>query len=238
MTSPDWWGSYPLPHPALGSTHVRMNFVTSADGAATLDGRSGGLGGSSDRELMRVLRTLADVVLVGAGTVRAEGYGGLNLPQQHLERRAALGLEAPPCIAVVSRALDLTPDMSVFEKSEMRPLVFTHENASSDKLNALSSVADVVACGAESVDLRLVLQELAARGLARVLCEGGPSLFGSLLEADLVDEVCLTVSPLFVAGEGGRIAHSATLNPRPHRLRVASLLQDDESFVFLRYARG
>lgn len=235
MTSPDWWGSYPLPHPAPGSTHVRMNFVTSADGAATLDGRSGGLGGSSDRELMRVLRTLADVMLVGAGTVRAEGYGGLNLPQQHLERRAALGFAAPPRIAVVSRALDLTPDMSVFHKSEMRPLVFTCEGAPSHKRDALSSVADVIACGSGGVDLQLLMQELAARGLSRVLCEGGPTLFGSLLEDDLVDEVCLTVSPLFTAGASGRIAHSATAAPR--RFGAPNVVQDDEGFVFLRYAR-
>ncbi len=235
MIDPDWWNAYPLPEPTGGDAHVRMNFVTSADGAATLDGQSGQLGGSTDRELMRVMRTLADVVLVGAGTVRAEGYGGLNLPQHYLERRAALGFGDPPRIAVVTGSLDLTPDMSVFRKSEMRPLVFTHDAAPDDKRDALANVADVVSCGAEEVDLRLVTQELATRSLPRVLCEGGPQLFGSLLETDLVDEVCLTVSPMFVAGEERRISHSVTAQPR--KFTVASLKQDDENFVFLRYAR-
>src|SRR5690606_7592518 len=112
---------YPLP--GSERPHVRMNFVSSADGAVTIDGRSGGLGGANDRKLMRVLRTLCDVVLVGAGTVRAEGYGGLNLPDEYSERRVDLGLSRVPRMAVVSGSLDLDPGMSVFTKTEERPLI-------------------------------------------------------------------------------------------------------------------
>lgn len=230
----DWWSAYPLP--AAGVRHVRMNFVTSADGAVTIDGRSGALGGAHDRELMRVLRSLCDAVLVGAGTVRAEGYGGLGLSADLRERRVALGLTAVPRMVIASGSLDLTPDMSVFAKAEERPIVITRRGASAERLEALRDVAEVVEFGDREVDLGAAFDWLASQGLARVLCEGGPGLFGSLLAAELVDEVCLTVSPLFVAGEAPRIAHS--LEAHPTRFRVASVLSDDESFVFLRYERA
>lgn len=230
----DWWNAYPPPQPAPGTSHVRVNFISSADGSVTLDGRSGGLGGPADRELMRVLRTLSDVVLVGAGTVRAEGYGGLNLPTAFVEQRAALGLSPTPRIAIVSGSLDLTPDMSIFTKAEERPLIITHAASPAARREALSEVADVLVCGSTAVDLTQALTQLASFGLSRVLCEGGPTLFGSLLDANLVDEVCLTVSPMFVAGPGARIAHSVTAHPR--KFGIASMLTEDD-FLFLRYAR-
>lgn len=238
VTSPttlDWEQAYPVPRSAPGASHLRVNFISSADGSVTLDGRSGGLGGPADRELMRVLRSLSDVVLVGAGTVRAEGYGGLNLPTAHTRRRAELGFSSAPRIAVVSGSLDLTPDMSVFTKAEVRPLVITHDASPHANREALSKVADVLVCGSTTVDFTEALSQLRELGLSRVLCEGGPTLFGSLIGADLVDEVCLTISPTFVAGGGSRIAHSMEAYPR--RFRVASLFQDDD-FVFLRYARS
>lgn len=235
----DWWDAYPLPQPKQGTAHVRVNFISSADGSVTLDGRSGGLGGPSDRELMKVLRTLSDVVLVGAGTVRSEGYGGLNLPPELVRWRASLGLTPAPRIAVVSGSLDLSPDASVFTKAEVRPFVITHAGSPLEKRVALSEVADVLVCGStqgesSKIDFADALTQLASLGLTRVLCEGGPALFGTLLEADLVDEVCLTISPMFVAGSGTRIAHSAIAHPLKYRL--ASVLKD-EDFLFLRYAR-
>lgn len=231
----DWWSAYPLPQPNAGS-HVRVNFVSSADGAATTKGRSGGLGGENDRALMKVLRTLSDVVMVGAGTVRSEGYGGLSLPDSLLQRRQKLGLSELPRIAIVSRSLDLSPEMSVFTKAENRPLVITQASAPHARREQLEGVADVLLCGDTDVDFRDALKQLAALGLSRVLCEGGPHLFGSLLEADLADEVCLTISPLFVAGTEPRISHSAAAHPR--KFQVASLISDDADFVFLRYARS
>ncbi|MFC5337321.1 pyrimidine reductase family protein [Leucobacter denitrificans] len=236
----DWWSAYPLPE--SGEPHVRMNFVSSADGAVTIDGRSGGLGGHHDRELMKVLRTLCDVVLVGAGTVRAEGYGGLNLPEEYADRRESLGLSRVPRMAIVSGSLDLTPDMSVFTKAESRPIVFARTDAPAGQRELLEQVADVVMCsegpldGEDAIDLGEVIHHLGDLGLGRILSEGGPTLFGSLLEVDLVDEVCLTVSPHFVSGQAPRIAHSSVESPRD--FRVASLLSDDESFVFLRYERA
>lgn len=230
----DWWGAYPPPQPTPGNSHVRVNFISSADGSVTLDGRSGGLGGPADRALMRVLRTLSDVVLVGAGTVRSEGYGGLNLPPEYVSRRTELGLSPAPRIAIVSGALNLDPAMSVFTKAETRPLVITHAGSPASRREALSEVADVLVCGSTTINLTEALTKLREHGLSRVLCEGGPTLFGELLEADLVDEVCLTIAPMFVAGLGARIAHSPATHP--HRYSVASMLTDDD-FLFLRYAR-
>lgn len=232
----DWWSAYPLPEVTSGRTHVRMNFVSSADGAVTIDGRSKGLGGENDRALMGVLRSLCDVVLVGAGTVRAEGYGGVNLPDELLDRREAFGLHRVPRIAIVSGSLDLDPEMSVFTKAEVRPLVITHAAAPQLKREALGKVADVLVCGEGDVRLDVAAEQLAGLGLHRVLCEGGPTLFGTLLEADLVDEVCLSISPQFVAGPAPRIAHSNWAHPRD--FRVESVLADDDSFVFLRYFRS
>jgi len=198
--------------------HVRMNFVSSADGAVTLGGRSGTLGGDTDRRLMQVLRSQCDVVLIGAGTVRAEGYAQVR-----------------PRLAVVSARLELSPDDEVFADAAERPMVITSAASPAGRREALDAVADVLVCGQTSVDLALAVRELAARGMPRILCEGGPHLFGSLLDADVVDELCLTISPRLVGGLAGRIAQGADETDRPFGLRT--VLHDDEGYVFLRYSR-
>lgn len=197
---------------------VRMNFVSSADGAVTLDGRSGTLGGDTDRRLMQVLREMTDLVLIGAGTVRAEGYADVR-----------------PRLAVVSARLELSPDDEVFAEAATRPLVVTSEASPAGRRAALGAVADVLVCGQTAVDLPAMVREFAARGMPQILCEGGPHLFGSLLDADAVDELCVTVSPRLVGGAAGRIAQGAAEADRPFALR--SVLNDDEGFVFLRYGR-
>ncbi|WP_242497716.1 pyrimidine reductase family protein [Microbacterium protaetiae] len=197
---------------------VRLNFVSSADGAVTLRGRSGTLGGDTDRRLMQVLRELADVVLIGAGTVRAEGYAGVA-----------------PRVAIVSARLELSPDDAVFAGAAARPLVVTSAASPPSRRAALAGVADVLVCGQESVELPAMVRELAGRGMPQILCEGGPHLFGSLLDADLADELCLTASPRLVGGVAGRITQGAAEVDRGFALR--GVRHDDEGFVFLRYAR-
>lgn len=216
------------------TTRVRMNFVQSADGAATLDGRSGPLGGDTDRAVMRVLRAMADVVVVGAGTVRVEEYGGLGGGEQDAAWRRAHGLSDAPRPVVVSRSLRLDPAQPFFAKAQARPFVVTCAASPAEQRNALADVADVLVCGDEGVDLGDALGALADRGLTQVLCEGGPHLFGKLLDAGLVDEVCVTVAPRFVGGLAGRIAQGADEQDR--RFRLAGSFTDDEGFVFLRYA--
>jgi riboflavin-specific deaminase-like protein len=214
---------------------VRMNFVMSLDGAVTVDGRSGGLGDPSDRLAMQVLRALADVVLVGAGTVRAEGYGGMQVDDEDAAWRRSHGLASQPRIAVVSSRLDLTPEHPFFARATERPIVVTHEAAPADRRDALAEVADVIACGHDAVDVGVMVHALAERGMPQVLCEGGPHLFGALVEADCVDELCLSLSPMIVGGDAGRMVRGASELRRRMRLVHAIPAGD---LLLLRYARA
>jgi riboflavin biosynthesis pyrimidine reductase len=216
----------------VGSPWVRVNFVSSVDGAATVDGKSGGLGGDADHRVFDILRTLCDVVLVAAGTVRTEGYGAMILDAASVEARVAAGLKPHPTFAIVSGSLDLDPSSDVFAKAPVRPLVFTSESAPPNP--ALAKVADIVATGSAAVDPAALVSALAERGLTRIHCEGGPSLFGSLLAADVVDELCVTVSPLLVGGDSGRIVRGDV--PDPRAMSLVGILRSDDT-VLLRYVR-
>lgn len=214
---------------------VRMNFVASLDGAVTIDGRSGGLGDAADRLAMGVMRTLADVVLVGAGTVRVEGYGGVRLRGENVAWRREHGLADQPRLAVVSSALELQAQHPFFAEAVARPLVVTHAASDAERRRELAEVADVLVCGETEVDLRAAVGALGDAGLPQVLCEGGPHLFGSLLEADRVDELCLSLSPTIVGGDAGRIVRGATELDRPMRLVHAIPAGD---LLLLRYERA
>lgn len=213
--------------------HVRLNFVTSPDGAATVAGLSAGLQTPGDNRLFALLRDLADVVLVGAGTIRDEGYGALRPGAGRRERRRALGRAEVPVLGVVSGRLDLDPGAEMFAKAPVRPVVVTHGNAERGRREALAEVADVVVAGADQVDLPAAMAALADRGLRRILCEGGPALFGSLLAAGSVDELCLTVTPRLV-GEGPRRIVAGPPIPAPVPVHLAGLLEEDGA-LFCRY---
>jgi riboflavin biosynthesis pyrimidine reductase len=217
-----------------GGPFCRVNMITSLDGAATLHGRSGTLGDHEDQRLLSVLRSHADVVLVGAGTVEAEGYGGAAVVDADAAWRTARGRAPQPRFAVVSSRLGLAPRHPFFAEAMVRPLVVTSEGAPADRRAALAEVADVIVAGDGRVDLAAALGELAGRGMPSVLCEGGPGLYGALAEADLVDEVCLTLSPTVVAGDAPRTATSAHEVARPMRLVHAI---PGERMLFLRFAR-
>ena len=211
----------------LAAPFVRVNFVSSVDGAVSVDGRSGGLGSEADKAVFGLLRELAEVVLVGAGTVRAEHYRGA--------RRPTRGRATPPPIAVVTGSADLDPGSRLFTDTLVAPLILTTEDAPSERRRAL------VAAGGELVVLPaltpdVLLAELDRRGLHRVLCEGGPSLLGALQAADAVDELCLTLSPLLVGGEVGRIAHGPAGSPA-RTMTLAGALQSDDTLL-LRYRRA
>ncbi|WP_400995852.1 pyrimidine reductase family protein [Agromyces sp. GXQ0307] len=212
----------------------RVNMVESLDGAATLAGRSGGLGDDEDQRLMSVLRSHADVVLVGSGTVRAEGYGGAAVVEADAAWRDARGRALQPRFAVVSSRLELEPRHPFFADAVSRPLVVTSEAAPTDRREALARVADVIVAGDRRVDLAASFAEFGRRGLRSILSEGGPGLLGALAEADLVDELCATLSPVLVGGTGPRIAESAAERPRAMRLVHAI---PGERMLFLRYAR-
>lgn len=214
---------------------LRVNFVTSLDGSATAKGLSGGLGGPADKIVFDTLRRLADVVLVGAGTVRAEGYGAMRLSDADAAWREAHGLAAQPAFALVSGRLDLDPTSDIFAKAPVRPLVLTSASAPTDARRALDEVAEVISCGDDQVEPRRIVDALVGRGLPQILCEGGPSLFGTFIAADLVDELCLTVSPLLEGGAGIRISHGEAEAAR--RMSLVHVLESD-GLLLTRYARA
>ncbi|HZK06229.1 MAG TPA: pyrimidine reductase family protein [Actinomycetaceae bacterium] len=214
--------------------HLRANFVSSLDGAATHAGLSGGLNNEADKQVFDLLRRLSDVIMVGAGTVRIEGYGAMRLPDYAAAWRLERGLAPQPVFALVSRSLALDPGSPVFTDAPVRPLVLTHAGAPPDRRRALAEVADVVTCGTEKVEPLALRAALVDRGLPQILCEGGPQLFGAFIEADAVDELCLTLSPVLEGGNAWRISRDGAERQRP--MRLASILRADGTLL-LRYLR-
>src|SRR5581483_5877725 len=209
-----------------GRPWVLVNMITTVDGATAVEGRSGGLGGSADKRVFAAVRAVADVVLVGAGTVRAERY--------HAPRRRPDG--SAPRLAIVTRSLDLDLDGPVFTADPAnRPLVVTSEDADPARREDVAAVADVVVAGRELVDVDAALGAIAATGARVVVCEGGPSLNGHLVLADALDEVCLSVSPLAAGGRSPRVAQGETPAVL-RRLRLDRVLEED-GYLFLRYVR-
>lgn len=190
--------------------HVYLGMVSSVDGSAVVDGRSAGLGGEADRAAFRRLRETCDVILVGAGTVRSEDYRPPRAPDDVVARRTGRGLAPRATIAVVTGTGDLDPGARLFSDPTYRPVVVTTTSA---QAGHLAGVADVLRCGDDEVDLAAALDQLAARGVGRVLCEGGPSLNGALLAAGLVDELFLTLAPSLVGSSPHRIVEGALGSP-------------------------
>lgn len=213
---------------------VRFNFVASADGAATTAGTSGGLGTAADQRIFALQRRHADVVLVGAGTIRAEGYAGELIDADAQSWRRERGMASHPVIAVVSGSLNLDPQSDFFTTAPVPVLVFTTSSADPARRQALAAVAEVINAGQDDADPRRILSELRERGLQMVHAEGGPTLFASFQRADAVDSLCLTVSPVLAGGEGQRIATGPTSGNQPVEL---ALLLEEAGALFTEYRR-
>lgn len=197
---------------ADGRPWLFTNMVASLDGAAAVDGLSGALGDGDDRLMFRSLRASADAILVGAGTINAEGYRPPQVsPEVHAIREAA-GRAPRPIIAVVSASLSIDPTLELFGDSTYRPIIFTAERADAERRRNLAAHADIVTLGAERVDLAAALKHLGESGFATVLSEGGPTLNGQLIRDGLVDEWNLTLAPMLVGGNAPRPAHGAANN--------------------------
>jgi len=215
---------------------LRVNFVESIDGAATVDGRSGGMSGPGDKRRFELLRRVADAVIVGAGTVRIEGYGPLRVSDKSVAWRIARGMSAHPVFVIVSRSLRMDPASRIFADAPVRPVIVTAATRETAAARAdLSAVADVIALGDDAVDLPAALDALRARGLTHLLCEGGPSLFADLLAADLVDELCVTIAPQLNSGDARRITDGMPEHPRA--MRLSEVLTSDGELL-LRYRRA
>ncbi|MPY77489.1 MAG: pyrimidine reductase family protein [Actinophytocola sp.] len=219
----------------LDQPWVQVNFVSSADGAATLDGHSEGLSHPADKRIFALGRDLADVVLVGAGTATTEQYTGVKRGERRKERRQRLGLAEIPPIAVVSARCSLPVDCPLLADTHVTPIVFTTDAAPHERRTALADAgAEVIVAGDGHVHLPSVLHELGERGLLRINCEGGPRLLASMVAADLVDQLCLTLAPVLAGAGADRIVSGAVTDPR--ELALASVLHED-GFLMLRYRR-
>lgn len=216
------------------ATHLRVNMVLSADGRATdREGRTAGLGGPGDKDVFRTLRALADGILVGAGTVRTEGYGPHRLSDGLRERRIMDARPLPAPIVVVSRSLDLPFEAPLFTEAETPTIVLTCEAAPEDGRQAAARAGILLIAGEDDIDLPLGLAALGERfGLCHLLCEGGPSLNQPLFEAGLVDELCLTLAPVLVGAEGPSLVPEL---PVAHDLTLEHVLEN-EGELYLRYA--
>jgi riboflavin biosynthesis pyrimidine reductase len=210
--------------------YVRANMIASLDGGTTVDGRSAGLGNAADEELFAVLRDLAEVILVGAGTVRAERYGGVLLDADRQARRERWGAApAPPPIAVVT-ARGLDPDHPLFTDTVTPPIVITTRRAATTAPRG----ATVILAGSDELDLQVAVAELGAAGYGRIHCEGGPSLLGALASADLLDECCLTIAPMLLGSGAAPMLPVRLDEPARWSLRNARMQGDH---LFTRYRR-
>jgi riboflavin biosynthesis pyrimidine reductase/RimJ/RimL family protein N-acetyltransferase len=225
----DLAAAYPWP---LGGPWLRGMMVLTLDGAvAGADGRSGSISSPSDRRVLAEARRLSDAVLIGAGTLRAERYTPMKARDDARGERTELGLSDAPVLAIVSGSLDLPWTDPVFAQSDQRPIVLTTADEGHPGLAAARAAADVVVLPGRQAAAVEAVDALHARGLTRIVCEGGVRLLAGVAAAGLIDEVDLSLSPLLAAG--GQV-HVGPPQASPTRYELVQVLHDD-GFLFTRY---
>jgi riboflavin-specific deaminase-like protein len=207
--------------------------ISTADGRAARDGRSATIGGDADLQLLLDLRTRADAVLIGTGTLRAEGYDRLVKRAERRQRRVAAGLAPDPLAVILSRRFDVPWDAGLFQAPEQPVLVYTGLEAGEPP----DVPAPVELVRLEVPGLTEMLADLGARGVRALLSEGGPIMHGALWAAGVVDELFLTIAPLITGDadepnivEGGRLPDAASLE--------LLSVERTGSELFLRYGRA
>lgn len=218
-----------------GSPWVSMVMISSLDGAAEINGLSGGLGAPADKAVFGAMRAMADVIVVAGGTARAENYGPAVRRDAVAAARRARGQAEVPRIAVLSNSLSFDPEARLFERRDDPPLLYStagNMSATAQKA-ALADRAEVVML--DQVSPQTVISDLGRRGTKIVVLEGGPSLNGQFLAAGLVDEINLSVAPIAVGGDAMRITRGPEL-PDPALFDLARIWQGD-GILFLRYVR-
>jgi riboflavin biosynthesis pyrimidine reductase len=227
--------AYAYPQLSAEQIWVRANFISTLDGAATGDdGRTGTINTDADRDVFGLLRSLSDVILVGAGTARTEEYRRATVRAPWLDLRE--GRPAHPTMAVVSRSGDVPPGLSQTRKDSGEIMLITCERAGAEAIEfARSTLGEdhVIVQGDASVDLAAAVNALAVRGLRRVLCEGGPHLMRDLTASGHLDELCLTIAPTLVAGDHPRITAGAGVTAN----LVPRLLIESQGTLLGRWAR-
>ncbi|MGW3284607.1 pyrimidine reductase family protein [Streptomyces sp. NPDC001002] len=232
--------AYAYPEPSAGGPpvpYLRGNMVSTLDGAAQHGGKSQGISNAADMRIFGTLRGLADVVVVGAETVRQEGYRPARARDDFAAARAAAGQGPAPAIAVVTASLDLDFSLPLFTSPLVPTLVLTGASAAPDRVAAAEKAGTrvVIAGDGVGVDPARAVLALGELGHTRLLTEGGPRLLGQMIAAGVLDELCLTLSPMLTAGDAQRIAGGPSVAV-PQRFALVSLLTE-EGFLFGRYQR-
>jgi riboflavin-specific deaminase-like protein len=213
---------------------VRANMVQSIDGAGAFHGRTKAITDPADQELLKHLRGHCDAIMVGAATVQAEKYGPVRLSEDTQAQRTAAGFAALPPLVVVTARATLPVDLRIFDPAGPRTIIVTLESAATEA-ERLRDVADVIFVGEQEIEPQQIVSALHDRGLHRILCEGGPFLLSQLIEHDLVDDMCLTVSP-YLAGSQPTTAQPASAREQPTHLRLRHALTRN-GLLYLRYSR-
>jgi riboflavin-specific deaminase-like protein len=211
--------------------YLVLNMVSSADGKATLEGKTKGLGNEADHQIFHHLRTQADAVMVAAGTLRAERYGRMVRDPGLREKRLREGLSAEPLAVVVSGRLEVPIDIPLLADPESHVVVLT---SSRELLPAAPAVVEYLRGEGPPLDLAGLLGRLRTEhGVRSVLCEGGPTLNAALLHQGLVDELFLSMAPLLVGGAMGLTIVAGEALPEPAPLEIDWLLESEHN-LFLR----
>ncbi|MBA3266203.1 MAG: pyrimidine reductase family protein [Nocardioidaceae bacterium] len=213
---------------------VRANFVSSLDGAVQgSDHKSASLSSKADKRVLGLLRSLADVVVIGAHTARVEDYRPVKSTDRRTVIRQRLGLSPAPAMAVVSRSLDISA--SLLEGGHAPTLVITSESSPKNRRLDIARRTPVIVAGETSVDFAEAVDALVQRSFHRILCEGGPTLMHSVVASGRLDELCLTWTPVIASGDALRLTDGAAVEP-PYQLRLKQLLEED-SELFACYVR-
>jgi riboflavin-specific deaminase-like protein len=200
------------------------NFVSSADGRAAISGRSAPLSDEGDRALFHALRERVDAVMVGTGTLRTERYGALIRDEEACRRRVERGLDPQPLACVVTRSGSLPLDIPLF--AGPRVVAFAPQPVEG---------LETVVLDPTELTLTAVVRVLRADfGVRSLLCEGGPTLFGSLIHEGLVDELFLTLAPKLAGGGTAPTISSGAELAEPATLRLRSIF-DRSGSLFLRF---
>ncbi len=228
--------SLTIPEPGSGDRpYVLVNFIASADGRSAFQGRSGGLGDEGDRAMFHGLRERADAVLVGTRTVATEGYGRILKRPERRERRVAAGRAPEPLTCLVSRSGQIPVEAPLFGEPEARIVIFC---SSEPPLDGVQAQVDVIVLDQGALTLTTALRRLHSDyGIELLLCEGGPMMFGSLLEENLVDELFLTIAPKLTGGSASAAITSGAELPELRELALVWVLERDAS-LYLRYRVG
>lgn len=219
-----------------GQPWLMINMIASLDGGTSIDGVSGPLGGPSDKDVFSCIRTFPDIILVGSATAVAESYSSPPASVSSRASRLTNGAWPTARIALVSASLTFPLDLPMFMRPDQRPLVITTDTADPHKLATVGEKADVIQAGTDVVDFVQALKKLGELGARVILSEGGSNINGQLIEANLVNEILLTVAPLAVAGNSQRIA-TGIANSGSTDFDLQQVLTDGH-YLFLKYLRS